>query len=152
MQPQYRTKSEKLAELLDSRYRIPGTDIRFGIDPILGLIPGAGDWLGGMISTYFMLCAVLLGANATVLLRMFLNIIADLVIGSIPVLGELFDVAWKANLRNAELLRELEEHPDELAAESRWLLWALLVLFVAVILGTLFALGWLIARLFELLL
>lgn len=142
------SRPDQLAELLDQKFRIPGTDIRFGLDPVIGLVPGVGDWIGGVVSLYFMVHAVVLGGKPSILLRMFLNILADLVIGSVPLLGEIFDVAWKANLRNARLLREMEQNPEELATESRWLLWGLLLLFAALILGTLAGLGWLLSKLF----
>ncbi len=123
-------KSKKLAELLDSRFQLPGTDIRFGIDPILGLLLGLGDWIGGVLTLYFPVYAVVAGARPSILWRMFLNIIADIIIGTVPLIGEIFDVAWKANLRNARLLEELEQNPDQLATESKWILWLLLIVLL----------------------
>lgn len=138
--------TKKLAKLLDSKFRIPNTNIRFGIDPLLGLVPGAGDWLAGVISLYFLIQAAMMGGRASVLGRMFINILLDVLIGSIPILGEVFDVYWKANLRNAELLKELEQNPDQTTTESRLWVWFVLVQFVVIIIGILLLISWLIAE------
>ncbi|MDR8394048.1 DUF4112 domain-containing protein [Aliifodinibius sp. S!AR15-10] len=141
-----KSRSQQLADILDQKFSIPGSDIKFGIDPILGLLPGIGDWVGGVLSLYFPIHAVMLGARVSILLRMFLYILVDIIIGALPLLGEIFDVAWKANLRNAELLEQLQQNPDELATESKILLWGLLILFITVILGFLWLIGWILAQ------
>lgn len=138
--------TKKLAKLLDSKFRIPNTNIRFGIDPLLGLIPGAGDWLAGVISLYFLIQAAIMGGRASVLGRMFINILLDVLIGSIPVLGEFFDVYWKANLRNAELLKELEQNPEQTTTESRLWVWLVFIQFVVIIIGLLLFISWLSAK------
>ena len=142
-----RKREKEFAALLDSRFKIPNTNIRFGIDPLLGLIPGAGDWLAGVISLYFLIQAAMHGGKASVLGRMFVNILLDVLIGSIPILGEVFDVYWKANERNAQILQELEEDPDRTRSESRLWVWFVLAQFVILILGLLLLLTWLIAEL-----
>ena len=109
----------RLAELLDSRYRIPNSDIRFGVDALIGLLPGIGDWIGGVLSLWFMGYAAYLGGKASVLLRIGMVILVDVLVGSIPVIGDAFDVYWKANERSAKIIRELQENPDEMARESR---------------------------------
>jgi hypothetical protein len=144
-------RDEKFAELLDSRFKIPNTNIRFGIDPLLGLIPGAGDWLAGVISLYFLILAAVMGGKASVLGRMFINILLDVLIGTIPILGEIFDVYWKANERNAEILEELKENPKKTTTESRLWIWFVVVQFVVVILAVLFLITWLVAELLGLL-
>lgn len=141
--------SSEFAKLLDSKFTIPGTNIRFGIDPIIGLIPGAGDWLGGVFSIYFMFQAVRAGGSSPVLTRMFINILLDIVIGSIPVLGEIFDVAWKANLKNARLLDELARDPQKTQQQSRWFNWIMLAVFIVLILGLLLLVSWMIIELVE---
>lgn len=151
MQSSNQTRPEKLAEFLDSRYHIPGTDIRIGIDPIIGLIPGAGDWIGGAVSLYFLFQAALMGGRGAVLGRMFINILLDVIIGSIPVAGEVFDVYWKANEQNAEILKEIERDPEKTTTESRFWIWAVFVQFVALIIAVLLLIGWLIAELLGLL-
>ena len=79
----------EVAEWLDQRFTIPGTNIRFGIDPVLGLIPGAGDWLAGVISLYFLIQAAMLGGRASVLGRMFINILLDVLTDNYrkPIVG-----------------------------------------------------------------
>lgn len=138
--------TNEFAKLLDSKFIIPGTNIRFGIDPIVGLIPGAGDVLAGGISLYFLIKAALLQAKASVLTRMFTNILLDVLIGSIPVLGEAFDVYWKANLRNARILDELQKHPDKTTTESRLWIWFVVVQFIAILVGIILLIGWLTAE------
>ena len=145
----YHSKSRKFAEWLDSRFTIPGTNIKVGIDPILGLFTGIGDLAGAGLSIYFMYYATHLGAKSSVLLRMFMNILADMTIGAIPVLGDIFDIAWKANLRNAKLLEKLEENPDKLETESTVLMWILFVVLVAILIGVIIAVFWIFAEAWE---
>ncbi|WP_372638107.1 DUF4112 domain-containing protein [Fodinibius sp.] len=137
--------AQKLAEWLDSRFTIPGTNIRFGLDPVISLIPGAGDWIAGMISTYFIVMGVNARLAPSVLLRMGFNILLDVVIGAIPLLGDLFDVAWKANIRNAELLEEYREDAAATERHSRWMLWAVAIGVIGMIIALLVLIGWLIA-------
>lgn len=100
-----------VATMLDDAIRIPGTDFRIGIDPIVGLVPGIGDLLGGAASLYIILQAARAGAPASVLLRMAANVGIDTLIGAIPVLGDVFDFGWKSNTRNARLLARHIEQP-----------------------------------------
>jgi hypothetical protein len=95
---------QRFAEWLDAGFRIPGTRIRFGIDPLLGLIPGLGDIAGAVLAGWIFVEAIRLGASRGTLLRIAGNIAIDALVGAIPVLGDVFDVAWKANLRNVALL------------------------------------------------
>ncbi len=92
------------SRMLDSAFRIPGTELRWGWDPILGLLPGIGDTLTPLFSCFLMLHAFNVGIPKLVQLRMLLNVAIDLVIGIIPVVGDLFDFAWKSNERNLALL------------------------------------------------
>ena len=94
-----------LSRLLDEQFRIPGTTQRIGLDGLLGLIPGVGDAAGALLSTYILYEAIRLGAPKTVLLRMVANIGIDTVVGAIPVVGDIFDIVWKANKKNAALLQ-----------------------------------------------
>ncbi len=93
-----------LSRLLDEQFRIPGTTQRMGLDGLLGLIPGVGDAVGALLSAYILYEAIRLGAPTSVLLRMVANIGIDTVVGAIPVAGDIFDIAWKANKKNATLL------------------------------------------------
>ncbi len=93
----------RLAELLDREFRIPGTAIRFGIDPLLGLVPGLGDLAGAAFAVYGIILTRRMGAPRSLQLRMAGNILLDTLGGSIPLLGDLFDIAFKAHIRNARL-------------------------------------------------
>ncbi|WP_138432094.1 DUF4112 domain-containing protein [Fodinibius saliphilus] len=137
-------KNTKLAELLDNKFQIPGIPIKFGLDPLLGLLPGVGDWIGGIISCYYLFNALKEQARWSVLLHMLINILLDIMIGAIPGIGELFDVYWKANLRNAELLQELADNPNRTTRRSRWFNWILLVVFTLIIIAVLFITSWIL--------
>ncbi|WP_417451772.1 DUF4112 domain-containing protein [Kordiimonas sp.] len=96
----------RLARLLDSQFNIPVVNIRIGLDSILGLIPGAGDTLSALISAYILFEARRLGASRKALLKMLGNLGLDWIIGSIPLIGDIFDIGFKANLRNIKLLED----------------------------------------------
>lgn len=96
---------EQLAHWMDERFAIPGTDIRFGLDSVIGLIPGVGDTGAALFSAYIVTRAHALGVPKRHLWRMVGNVLIDLAVGSIPLLGDLFDVGFKANRRNVEILR-----------------------------------------------
>jgi hypothetical protein len=104
---------ERLADLLDSRWRIPGLGIPIGIDGIASIFPVVGDSATGVVSAYLVYQASRMGVPKSLLLRMAANTGVDWVVGSIPVLGTLFDIGFKANRRNVNLLRRhLEEERD----------------------------------------
>ena len=92
------------ARIFDSAFRIPGTQITFGLDPILGLIPGLGDVASPVFSLFFVWHGLKLGVPKVVLARMVLNVLIDSAVGVIPVVGDLFDFGWKANAWNLALL------------------------------------------------
>lgn len=94
----------RLARLMDVQFRLPGTKFRYGLDGLIGLIPGVGDVAGAAISGYIVLEAKRLGASNWILARMIGNVLIEVVIGAIPVLGDLFDIVFKANVRNLRLL------------------------------------------------
>lgn len=96
---------DRLAQFLDNAFRIPGTRFRMGLDGLIGLIPGIGDIAGAALSGYLIWQAARLGVPATTLLRMFGNTAVETVVGTIPVVGDIFDIGWKANLRNLTLVR-----------------------------------------------
>jgi len=102
-----------LARLLDSAIGIPGTNLRFGLDALIGLVPGVGDMAGAALSGYIVLAAARLGAPKPVLLRMLLNVAIDTGIGTVPLLGDLFDAGWRSNTRNTALLDRHLESPVE---------------------------------------
>jgi hypothetical protein len=92
------------AVVLDSAFRVPGTAVRFGLDPLLGLFPGLGDLTTPLFSILILVHAVRLRVPRVVQLRMLLNAAIDSGLGVVPVIGDVFDVAWKANVRNLALL------------------------------------------------
>ncbi|MGQ0713542.1 MAG: DUF4112 domain-containing protein [Gemmatimonadaceae bacterium] len=109
--PESTARTRDLARVLDEAIRIPGTNIRIGLDALLGLLPGGGDIAGGALSALIMLQAARAGAPTSVLARMLGNVVVDTVVGTIPLLGDLFDVAWRANSKNVRLLESWREHP-----------------------------------------
>ncbi len=97
---------DEIAAWLDDVFVVPGTNIRFGLDALAGLLPGIGDLVTGMASMLILQAAWQRGLPRVALLRMLVNIAFDTVVGSIPIVGDLFDVAWKANRRNVELMKK----------------------------------------------
>lgn len=97
---------EWIAKLMDSQFSIPGTNFRFGLDGIIGLIPGAGDLSTFAVSAYLLTVMARNGASGYILARMILNVVIDALFGMIPILGDLFDIAFKANMRNLKLMKE----------------------------------------------
>ena len=93
-----------LADLFDDRFRLPGTERRFGLDGILGLIPGIGDTATGAVSLYLAAEAWRLGMQLSTIVRMGVNVGIDTVLGAVPLVGDLFDFAWKANQKNVRLV------------------------------------------------
>jgi len=93
-----------VAHLLDESIRVPGTSFRIGIDPIIGLLPIAGDLATAVCSLYIVAEAIRLGVPKRTLVRLLANIALDTLLGSIPIVGDLFDAYWKANVRNADLV------------------------------------------------
>ena len=117
--PRPRSRAERiaridaLANLLDTAFIIPGTNIRFGFDAMIGLIPGIGDAITTLMSLYIVREARELGAPRHLIARMLVNVALDGVVGAVPLLGDAFDVIWRANRRNMALLQ------NHLAAEAR---------------------------------
>ena len=95
----------RIARLMDSQFRLPGTQFRFGLDPLLGLLPVVGDLSTLAVSGALLLTMLRHGASGAVVVRMALNILLDTIVGAIPLLGNLFDFAYKSNERNVALLR-----------------------------------------------
>jgi hypothetical protein len=102
-----------MARLLDSAFRVPGTSYRVGLDPILGLLPGLGDLVSPLFTFGLIWQAREIGVPGVVVMRMISNVAIDTVVGLVPVVGDLFDFAWKSNNRNLALLEEhaYEERP-----------------------------------------
>jgi hypothetical protein len=121
------------SRLMDSAYRVPGTSIRFGWDPIVGLVPGAGDAATASFAVVLLYHAYRLGVPGVVLARMALNVVIDLAAGLVPVAGDAADLAWKSNSRNLALI-ERHERPGVRPTSGDW---AIVLLAVVVIGGAL---------------
>jgi hypothetical protein len=119
-------RMRSLSTLLDNAIRVPGTSIGFGIDPILGLIPGGGDILGGVLSIYIVFEAFKLGLPRETLITMVSNIALETITGTVPVFGDIFDVAWKANVKNVELLEDYVNSPELGEKADPWFVFLLL--------------------------
>ena len=122
---------ESIAYLMDNQFRIPGTNMRFGLDPILGLVPFLGDISTFAVSGALVLTMARHGASRAVVIRMVVNIILDLIIGTIPILGALFDFGYKANQRNVRLLREHYHEGKHQGTGNGFLAMVIIVLLLA---------------------
>lgn len=139
-----------LADILDRQFIIPGTSIRIGLDPILGLIPGVGDTIASLVGSAILLIAAQSQLPKIVLVRMGLNIAVNGIVGAIPILGDLFSVWFKSNVRNVELLERHARSSRRASTAGDWLFVIGLVVGVfLVIAGAVVGILWLLARLWE---
>jgi hypothetical protein len=106
-------QARALAKLLDRAVRIPGTRVTVGLDALLGLIPGGGDLAGAVFSGWIILLGMRMNLPRHVLMRMLANVAIDTIGGSVPVIGDLFDVAWRSNSRNVALLEQFADSPTD---------------------------------------
>ncbi|MFN2598995.1 MAG: DUF4112 domain-containing protein [Pyrinomonadaceae bacterium] len=131
---------EQLSRWMDGLFRVPGTQWRFGLDALIGLVPGVGDTLTTIVSFYILAAGVRYRVPKVTLLRMGANLAIDYLVGSIPIVGDLFDAAWKANQMNVELLRKRATVSAEQARRGRlsdWLFLAVILFFlVAMLIGS----------------
>ena len=130
----------RLSYLLDSAISIPGTRFRVGLDPLLGLLPGAGDFLGTALSAYIVIESARLGLPRPALVEMVSNILFETVLGTVPVVGDFVDAAWKANVKNIQLLEEHLDVPQQRRQKADWF-------FIALLLGGLLLIVMLVAAL-----
>jgi len=135
---------DRLARLLDRAVGIPGTGIRVGLDPLLGLVPGFGDFATGAISLYIILEAARLGVPRTTLVRMLGNVAIDTFGGSVPLVGDLFDVAWKSNSKNVALLQDHVRRPSGARRASKLTIALVALGVVALVVGAVFLTVWLV--------
>jgi len=137
-----------LGELLDNSIPVPGTNFRFGLDTIIGLVPGVGDLVGGALSAYIILEAARLGVPRALLVRMGYNVLVDVAVGTVPVLGDLFDAGYKANLRNLALVQSHVEKPATARRAGRRFV-VLLGLGILLLIAAAVAAGALLVRLLD---
>ena len=139
------------SHLLDTAIRVPGTKFRFGIDPLLGLLPAGGDIAGAFLSAYVVFMAAKMGVPRESLIQMVYNILVETVIGTVPVVGDLFDAAWKANTRNMAVLEAHLDAPKPDKKANKWfvvlLLGGLMLTVFAIVGGALWLLSSLISAL-----
>lgn len=133
-----------MADLMDSRFRIPGTHIRFGLDPILSLLPVAGSTISYIIGAYLVIEMVLAGASGKVAVKMILNILVDAIFGAIPIIGVIPDIFYRANNRNFRLL---QEHYAEGRHQGSGIGIIISILVIVLVIVGMIAYG--IARLFQ---
>ncbi|HEY4818516.1 MAG TPA: DUF4112 domain-containing protein [Candidatus Acidoferrum sp.] len=115
-----------VAALLDDMFRIPGTKIRFGLDALIGWVPGIGDAMTGIASFLIVFASWRRGAKAVTLMRMIANVLLETAIGAIPVAGDIFHIIWKANRRNYRLLLREREQPGTSTGRD-WMFLAILL-------------------------
>ena len=124
--------ARSLTRVMDDAVRVPGTKLGIGLDSIVGfLLPGVGDAMTGVASLALLIVAVRSGVPRVVILRMLMNIAIDALVGAVPFLGDLFDVAWKANRMNLELIEQYEGDPEKQPSALDYLLVGVGVLLVA---------------------
>ena len=134
-----------LTKIMDSRFRIPGTNIRFGLDFLIGLVPYAGDIVSFLMSSGLVLVMVRHGASGMVVGKMLWNVFLDTTVGSIPVLGDIFDLQYKANRRNYYLLKEHYEEGRHTGS-----IWPVLIGVLLVLIAMFVLMLWLIWKLVDL--
>ena len=122
----------KITHLMDSKFRVPGTQFRFGIDPILGLVPGLGDATSLAVSGSLIYYMARFGASKRLVYMMIGNVILDATIGSIPILGNIFDFTYKANQRNINMLRRYHEE-GKYRGSGKGVLLTIVAVFVGLI-------------------
>jgi hypothetical protein len=139
----------RLAWLLDSVFQIPGTRFRVGLEPIVGLVPGLGDVLSGAVGGYIVLEAVMAGVPRVVVAHMAANVLLDMTVGAIPLLGDAFDFVYKSNTRNARLFERYAADPAQ-STRSSWAFFGIVLgAIVLVLVGALVLVAWLVGALID---
>jgi hypothetical protein len=139
-----------LAELMDQRFTIPGTSIRFGLDPILGLIPGIGDALANIAGSAILLIAAQYRLPKIVLLRMGLNVAFNALIGAVPIFGDVFSIWFRSNIRNAQLLERHVSAERQTPAVGDWIFVLAVILgIVLLLIGIFVVLVWLLKQVWN---
>ena len=132
---------DDLARYLDGLFRVPGTDWRFGLDALIGLIPNVGDTLTSFASFYILFAGVRYRVPKITLLRMAINIAIDYIVGSIPFIGDAFDFVWKANQQNMNLIRERATGTGEGKTSDYLFVLILILILIAILVGSIIASG-----------
>ncbi len=135
---------KRLSWFLDESLTLPG-GYKIGADGFLGLIPGLGDFLGGLFSSVIIYQAHQLGVPKTILIKMVINMLIDTTIGAIPVVGDVFDFVWKANKKNVALLTEYEQQPRQVYRKTLLENIAIILILITVIGLAMAFVGWIIS-------
>ncbi|MEM9091809.1 MAG: DUF4112 domain-containing protein [Cyanobacteria bacterium P01_F01_bin.53] len=141
----------QMSHVLDNAITVPGTKVRFGLDPILGVLPGGGDVLTGLMSVYIVFEGARLGLPAATIGRMGFNILLDTLTGLVLVIGDLFDVTWKANSQNVALLEKHIANPVPSRAADKAFALVVIVALLALVLGMAALSVWVVSQLLALL-
>ncbi|MGC1310077.1 MAG: DUF4112 domain-containing protein [Phormidesmis sp.] len=136
----------QISHLLDNAIPLPGLNYRIGLDPILGLLPGGGDVFTGLMSVYIVFEGAKMGLPAPTLGRMGFNIVLDTLSGLVPVVGDLFDVTWKANSQNMLLIEKHLADPVPSRAADRVFAGVVIVALLALVIGMAVLSVWVIAQ------
>ncbi|MGB3210204.1 MAG: DUF4112 domain-containing protein [Desulforhopalus sp.] len=120
----------RLAWLLDNSIPLPVINYRIGLDAIIGIIPGIGDAIGILLSSYILGQAARIGLPKMVLLRMVFNVAIEAIVGIVPFIGDIFDMTWKANVRNVQLLEKYMEHPQKTNISNRFFILGLFLMLI----------------------
>ncbi len=127
--------AQMLAQLLDASLTIPGTTIKIGLDPIIGLIPGIGDLISNGIGSSLLFLATKAGVPRIVILRMSFNIVINMVVGAIPIIGDLFSIWFKSNLQNSQLLYRHSQTTTQVTTVIDWMYVSIIVIAMILLLG-----------------
>ncbi len=127
--------AQALGQLLDASMTIPGTTIKIGLDPLIGLIPGIGDLISNGIGSSLLFLATKAGVPRIVILRMSLNIVINMIVGAIPIIGDLFSIWFKSNLQNAQLLYRHSQTTTPVTTLIDWVYVGTIVLAMLFLLG-----------------
>jgi Domain of unknown function (DUF4112) len=139
-----------LADLLDQRFTIPGTSIRIGLDPILGLIPGIGDGLANIAGSTILLIAAQYRLPKIVILRMGLNVALNAMIGAVPIFGDIFSIWFRSNVKNVQLLERYLSADERATTFGNWIfVIAIVGGIILLLIGILVATVWLIKQLWN---
>jgi hypothetical protein len=141
-----------IALIMDTMFRVPGTNVRFGLDPIVGLVPGLGNAVSAIVSSFVLLQSVRSGIPRIVLVRMALNVLINTTAGAVPIVGDLFSVWWKSNVRNYRLY---QKHASDTATSTSNDWFFVIILISLILLGLLAVLAllvWVAVRVMQLLL
>lgn len=139
-----------LADLLDQRFTIPGTSIRFGLDPLLGLIPGIGDAIANLAGSAILLIAAQYRLPKIILLRMGLNVAFNALIGAIPIFGDVFSIWFRSNVRNVRLLERYVSAERQAPTPGDWIFVLAVILgIVLLLIGIFVVLVWLVKQIWN---